>query len=440
MTRRGLLLAAVLLVGAGRPARAQQTAYVPIDRIVGVVGTKPIMMSQIEEQLNERLAELRRQNVPVPSDSAALAAARRQLLDDIVDQELLLQTAQRDTLIKVTDQQVQAAVTQRLRDIRDQFASELEYRSQLRAAGFGTPEEYRRFLGDEARRQLMIGALQSRLRESGELRPMTPTDAELHAAFDKAQGRQQRRPATVTMRQIVIRPQADSAAVAAARQKADSVLGLLRRGADFAGLARRVSDDPSRDQGGELGWFRRSQMVREFEEVAFRLRPGQISDLVRSPFGFHIIQVEKIEPTEIQARHILIAPVISAAAVQRAHDRADSVAAQLRRGAAADSLSRLYHDPAEQAIAENAPRTSLPQAYQDALLNAKPGDIVGPVPVPSGPTGSKFPVLVVLSMRPEGEYTFDEVRDQLRSQVAEEKGVRRYLNSLRQKTYVSIRL
>lgn len=441
MTRRGAFAGLVLAACVTPALAAQEPTWTPVDRIVAVVGRKPILMSQVEEQLNERLAELQRQHAPVPTDSASLAAARKQLLDDMVDQELLLQQAQRDTTIKVTDQQVQVAVTQRLHDIRDQFASEGDYQRQLRVAGFGTAEEYRRYLADEARRSLMIGALQQQLREKGELRPLSPTEAELHEAFDRAKGSQRPRPATVSLRQIVIRPEPDSQAVRIAHERADSVAKVLRSGADFATVAKHVSDDPTKDQGGELGWIKRgSNFVREFENAAFSLRPGQISDPVRSPFGFHVIEVEHAEPGEVQVRHILIAPKITPADIEAARLRADTVAAALRRGAAADSLSHIYHDDTELPLVQDLPRTELPQTYQDTLANAKVGDIIGPLTLSAPAVGTKFAVIVLLGTRPEGEYTFDEVRDQLRAQVAEEKGVRRYINSLRQKTYVSIRL
>lgn len=436
------VLAAVRTAVAQNPPVARDPGFTTVDRIAAVVGKKPILLSAVEEQLNERLAELARQRVPVPTDSVSLAAARRQLLDDMVDQELLLQTALRDTTIKVTDQQVQSAINQRLRDIREQFASENDYRRQLRSAGFGTVEEYRRYLADEARRSLTIGALQQQLREKGELRPLPPTERELRDAFDKAGGSQQRRPAAVSLRRIVIRPEPDSSAVAIAKAKADSVLGVLRRGADFATVAKHVSDDSgTAQQGGELGWIRRGKgYVREFEDAVFVLRPGQVSDLVRSPFGFHIIQVEHAEPSEVQARHILIMPAVSPAALQRARARADSVAMALRAGAPADSLSMKYHDETEEALLKNAPRSALPQVYQDAIATAKVGDIIGPLTEGASTARTKFAIIVLMGVRDEGVFTFEEVRDQLRSQVAEEKGVRRYLNGLRQKTYVSIRL
>jgi parvulin-like peptidyl-prolyl isomerase len=99
-----------------------------------------------------------------------------------------------------------------------------------------------------------------------------------------------------------------------------------------------------------------------------------------------------------------------------------------------------YHDETEEALVDKQPRSVLPQVYQDALATAKVGDIIGPLTEGSSPARTKFAIVVLTGVRDEGVFTFEEVRDQLRSQVAEEKGVKRYLNGLRQKTYVSIRM
>src|SRR2546430_16073596 len=103
-----------------------------VDRVVRVVGTKPILASQVEEQLV--LAQS--QGAKVPADSAGRDAARRQILSQMVDEELLVQQAERDTTIKVTDQEVQDAVEQTVQNVRKQFTSIPEFPAQLRAAGF----------------------------------------------------------------------------------------------------------------------------------------------------------------------------------------------------------------------------------------------------------------------------------------------------------------
>lgn len=436
---RASVVAAVLLAAAA-PAGAQQEAFVPVDRIVAVVGETPILASRVEEELNLALAELQRSGRPLPTDSAEIAAYRRDIVRRLIDDELLLQQAARDTTVKVTEQQVQSAADAAIRQTRGQFQSETEYRRQLQLAGLGTPEEYRRYISEQVRRDLLKQQLIQGLRQRQEIRTVPPTEQEIRAYYEETRAQQPRRPATVSFRAVLVRPQSTPAARAVTRAEADSVLAELRGGADFATVARRVSDDPgTREEGGDLGWFRRGRMVPEFEAAAFRLRPGQISDVVASPFGFHIIQVERIEPSEIKARHILFAPEITDADLARAQAEAQAAADALRAGAPLDSLLRVYHDPLEQSLFEDIPPGNLPEALRNAVQGALPGDVIGPVRVDDAGR-VRFAAVLFEGARPEGDYTYEELHDRIRSILSEGSAVQRYLEDLRRSTYIDIRL
>lgn len=426
-----------LALASPAPACAQAAAApIPVDRIVAIVGNQPILQSELEEQI----AQARATGQKVPDDSAGLFTYEHQLLENMIDVELLVQQAERDTTVKVTEQEVQDAVEQTVKTVRSRFTSEAEFQRQVRVA-FGSVEEWRRMLTRQQRRAILQQRLIENLRQKEKIKPIPPTDAQMRDFWDANKGQGQQRPATVSFRQIIIAAQPDSAARAQALKTADSLLVALRGGADFATLARRFSDDSAtRDSGGSLGWFRRGTMVKQFESVAFRLRPGEISNVVETTFGYHLIQVERVQPAEVLARHILIAPRISPAQVALARERADSVRAALGRGESFDSLARRYADPDAPKLAESVSLTDLAPEYQrlfgaDTTLGLKPVVELG-----AKSTRPQFAVVDVTARQAAGQLSYDDVREQIRSQLSQQLGVQHYVAQLRRQTYIDIRL
>ena len=408
-----------------------------VDRIVAVVGTTPITASQVEEQL----ALMQSEGQQPPSDSAGRAALRRKILTQMVEDELLVQQAQRDTNLKVTDREVQDQVEQTVQNVRKQFTSGAEFQSQLRAAGFGSEEEWRRWLADNQRRSILRDRLLDELRQKGKLRPIPPSESQLRTFWEQNRGQQSKRPASVSFRQIVIAPKPDSTAKARARQLAESLVVVLRGRADFADVARRFSSDSgSREAGGELGWFRRGRMVKEFEDVAFRMRPGEISSVVETEFGYHIIQVERVQPAEVEARHVLVTPVISAAQLALARRLADSVHDALAGGASFDTLARRYHDPNEPKLADALPISQFPPDYLKAIGNDSVPGLKPVIAVGEGTGRARFVVLELLKRLPEGEFAFEDVKDRIRDALSQRLAEQHYLDLLRRTTYVDIRL
>jgi peptidyl-prolyl cis-trans isomerase SurA len=422
-------------VAAATPAGAD--SVIVVDQVVAVVGNRPVLASQVDEELFSRQA----QGVRLPTEPERLEAVRRQVISSIVDEELLVQQATRDTTITVTDQEIADGVEQQVRKIRGNFSSEVDYRDELKKAGFQTPEEYRRWLTDQQRRAALQNRLIDGLRSNGKLKPVAPTEQEMRKFFDEQKGNLGSRPATISFRQIVVTPKPSVAAKARARAQADSIVLELRQGADFATAARRFSQDPgSRDQGGSLNWFRRGVMVPEFERVAFSLKPGVVSNPVESPFGYHIIQVERTQPAEVQASHILLTPEIDSANVGSARTLATRLSDRIAKGASFDSLQRIHHDPSGgEREAENVPVDSLPEAYAKAIAQADSGAVVPVFTLKGAGDRDQFVVLQVTGRRSQGEIRYEDVKDRIRQQLGQEFAIRRYIDQLRKSTYVDMR-
>lgn len=441
-----LALAAAFLIAAA-PAEAQDsldfmltgdTTYM-VDRVVAVVGNEVILASEIDEEFflalsgsEEFAASLRTR-----SDTARVRDA---ILQRLVNEELIVQAASRDTTIIVTAEEVNQAADEQMRSARNRFPSESAFNSELLKSGFQSAAEFRRFLGEQSRRKFMRERFIEALKNREVIKTVNPTEAEMREFFEAQKDRIGQRPASITFKQIVVAPQPSTEAKQVAFARADSIAKALRAGGDFASAARRFSQDSgSAVQGGDLGWQRRGTFVRSFDEVVFSLKPGTISNPVETVYGYHVIQVQRVQPTEVNARHILIIPELTPENVDSARALAARVADKLRAGAPFDSLQAAVHDEAEEKEAREAPLTALPPAYTQALANADSGAVVGPFELP-GPGGKvKFAVLKVGARRAEGAVEFADVREQIRAMMAGQLGEQQYLERLRDANYVDIR-
>lgn len=452
---KSIFLAPTLLLAAGQlvaqqPAAPAAAANLPIrlDAIVAIVGDQAITRYDLSEA---RLTRIQRREVEEPKDSAASAALDSLVLDDMIQDELIIQKA-KDLKITIPDADVSPQVDRQVRDVRANFENDAQFRAELQKAGLGSPEEYRKYLMEQFRRQLIRDRVIRKLTQDAKIVPINVTDAEISAEFEKAKAFLPKKPATVTFKQIVIAPQATPAAKEVARVRAESILAQLKSGADFEKLAKRESMDPeTKETGGDLGWARRGNQLPEFARWLFGTpflpgtQPGQLTPVFETSYGFHIVRVDRINGAEVRARQILIAPKIDSADVERTHKLADSVAALWRAGTPFDSLAKKYHDyrgSEETSILTPFWRDSLPVTYQKGFLLHKAGDIVafqitGSAKRPDVP---KYVVAQLLTSDEGGERTLAEMREAVRSELAQRGGVRRYIDALKKQTFVSVRL
>jgi peptidyl-prolyl cis-trans isomerase C len=214
---------------------------------------------------------------PVPPDQRD--RVYRGVLDDMIGYKLLMQEAATRKVV-VPDAEIEAQVAQ----IRGQFPNQQQF-EQAMAAQKMTLQEIR----DDARKEISVEKL-----VEGEIKAKIAVKPEAISDFyqknqDKFQQGESVRASHIL---ITVAQGSDAATKAQAKAKAEGILTDLKGGKDFAATAKENSQDPgSAVQGGDLGYFEKGQMVPQFEQVAFSLKPGQMSDLVETQFGYHIIKV-----------------------------------------------------------------------------------------------------------------------------------------------------
>jgi parvulin-like peptidyl-prolyl isomerase len=205
---------------------------------------------------------------------------KQKVLDVLIDQELLWQEAGRKKLL-VSDAEVKKA----LKTMRDSQPSEEAYLGKLETAGFNEES----FSQDLKRRMSVI-----RLIKEDVARDIKVSDEEIHT-FYMARPERFKQPEEIHLRHVLVKLEAkgDEKAEQAAKAKIESVLAEAKADADFAELARKHSEGPSASMGGDLGFISKGQTTPPFEQAAFDLEPGEISGVVKTSYGFHIIKVEE---------------------------------------------------------------------------------------------------------------------------------------------------
>jgi len=406
-----------------------------VDRVVAIVGDSVVLRSQIQEEF-QRLSLT--EGFTAPPAGPELDQLMQEVLDQWINRVLVLREAGRDSLIRVDEGLIEERVTAQIETVTQQVGGQPALQQALARDGL-TLAEYRDMFRSQIREeQTQQMFLQLRLRDAPNVEV---SEDDLLATFQAARGQLAQRPKRITFDQVVIRPLPSSASKDSARVEAEGVLAKIQAGEDFAELATAYSDDPgSGALGGDLGWFRRGRMVKEFENAAFALLDGQVSGLVESQYGFHIIKIERSRPGERRGRHILLTPKMSEQDLQATRDTAVMVAALATAGHSMQDLVTRYADPdAPDSLTVQLDQVaSLPPGY-DVIGRALAGDVLGPIEYATGQGDFRIAIVKINVVREAGALTFDDVRGQLADQLQQQKKVAKILEDLRANTYIEIR-
>jgi peptidyl-prolyl cis-trans isomerase C len=260
---------------AAPAAEAAPLDVAKLPDVVAKVNGQPINkkdMVKEAQMMQGQLAQAGRQE-------ALNAAFYHQVLDGIIGRTLLLQEATAQGVV-VKDEEAK----QQIDGLRSRFPDADTFNKALAAQGMSEPE-----LLAEARKQILV-----RKYVDAKIAPAINVTDEAAKTFYEQNKDQMKRPERAHLRHILIKADADAPAAdkQKARAKAEEILAKLKAGGDFAKLASESSDDPgSKGQGGDLNWVARGQTVPAFEEAAFKLKANELSPVVETRFGYHVIQL-----------------------------------------------------------------------------------------------------------------------------------------------------
>ncbi len=307
-----VICASILIIGmlCTWQAKAQEQV---IDEVVAVVGSNYILASDIETQYIQYRAQ---------GTVANAEALRCQIFEDMLFQKLMLNQAELDS-IEVTDDQVNQTMDARFRYFIAQFGSQEKMEKHYKKSLLEIREEFRPIIKD----QLMVEEVQQ-----GLIKDVKVTPAEVRKMFSALPKDSVPVIASeIEIGQIVKMPEISKEELDATRDRIKQLRDRIMAGEDFGALAVLYSEDPgSSRRRGEVGFVGRGQLYPEYEAAAFQLKKGEVSEIIKTQAGYHIIQMLERRGEQINTRHILIRPKISTAELNKASNLLDSIANLIR--------------------------------------------------------------------------------------------------------------
>ena len=270
----GALVTALAVVAFALPTLAAQK-QASKDK-VAVVNGSVITRTDFDAEIRSVSQQFRSMGQPL--SSIRLSEIKKEVLENLIGRELLYQTSQKKG-IKVDE----AAINEQLTALKKRFPSEAEFNNALSEMNLSEAT-----IKSQLERNVAI----KEFVDKEFVHKITISDKESKAYYE-SNSDLFKQPEQVQASHILIKidPQADASQKAEARKTIEKIRKRLQKGEDFAALAKEFSQCPSNAKGGDLGYFRRGQMAPPFEQAAFALKSGTISDIVETKFGYHLIKV-----------------------------------------------------------------------------------------------------------------------------------------------------
>jgi peptidyl-prolyl cis-trans isomerase SurA len=352
----------------------------------------------------------------------------------MIESKLVIQKAKEEEY-EVDEQMIREMADNQIKQVASQFPSEIEFKKELKNAGLSVPDLKEYYIEMMTEEQLKSQIIQHNIKSKIHI-----TEGEVEEYYKENLIDIPQRPEMYKVGMIVRFIKAGDDTKNKVLIEINKIRDELIEGANFAELAKKYSDGPSAQNGGNLGFFGKGMMVKPFEEAAFALMPGEISEVIETQFGYHIIKILEKKGNEVNASHILKKVEATQEDVQANIKLMESVLQKLADGEEFIELAKIYSEDEKTAvnggILGEFTKDTFPEMFKKYLENLEVGENTGLIR-----EQDNFYIFSILNQIAEREYKYTEIFDRLKEMVTSQKEIELYGNwikELMQETYVEI--
>ncbi len=432
------IILTVLLAGgavgvAGVAAQEPSAGPRLVDRIVAIVDEEPILQSDLDRELELYRMEKEYSGEKVTGTDEEI---RQEMLQRLIENKLIIAAAKQADM-KVDDEAIDKSVDQKIQQFVEHFGSLEKLKAELLRSGM-TLDDYKARMRSQLRDQQYLRLVVGKF-----IRPKIEVmENEVRDYYQEHLDEMPTDPDSLTIADILVTVQPSLAVRQEVQAKVKLIQAALDAGEDFAAVAKEYSEGPAARRGGRIGTVAKGELFDPaLDNAAFSLQVGQISEPVVSSRGVHLLRLDAVEPDGRRTLSQIFLPIkVSQEDVEAGRRRAAAARQRVLDGEAFSLVAaEVSEDPASArngGLLGTFALTDLSQKFQDALKDAREGEVTEPLLTPAG-----WYVFKVLERRPGHMYTYEELKDNLRQAVESQKieaALAEYVKGLRQKFFVDM--
>lgn len=395
-----------------------------LDRIIAKIGNDILLQSDLQKQMMQMQA----------AGMLEESTTEEEVLAQMVEFKLVVQKA-KDLDYVIKEDQINAMAERRVNEIIKSFSSETEFLNELKKSNmnkFDLLNYFKEMFKEQSlREQVVRYEIDSKIEVS---------DKEVQAFYTKNIKEIPLRKPSYKLGMILLQIKASDKTKKERRKELEKIYERISRGESFADLAKKYSDCGSASAGGDLGYFGRGEMVKTFETTAFSLKPGEISEIIETQFGYHIIKLEDIKENQVRARHILKALTPTKLDSLANHKLMEQIVERYNQGESFGQLAKKYSDDQTSALKNGVlgifPHGEYPPLYEDYFKNLQPQEISDIIQIED-----MYYLFANLEDVAEGVYSLEEIKDRVKEMAFMEKKQQFYQNwitEIKKDIYVEI--